>query len=87
MLEGSNNDLVKEYQEIKDKIAKIKADKIKTETELDLKNKELESIKEELKNLGITDLDNIDKVVEERKAAFESALNELKVKLDNVQRA
>ena len=86
MLERNNeNELVKEYQQIKDRISKIKADKIKTETELDLKNKELEGIKEELKSLGIIDLDNVSAVVEEKKAAFEKALNELKVKLDNVQ--
>ena len=57
MLEGNNQDvLVKEYQTIKDRIAKIESDRIKTQTELDLKDKELEGIKEELKELGITDL-------------------------------
>lgn len=86
MLEGNNQDvLVREYQAIKDKITKIESDKIKTQTELDLKNKELESIKEELKNLGIVDLDNLDRIVEERKAEFEKVLNELKEKLVDVQ--
>lgn len=86
MLEGNNQDvLVKEYQTIKDRIAKIESDRIKTQTELDLKDKELEGIKEELKELGITDLENIDKIVEERKAEFEKVLNELKEKLVDVQ--
>lgn len=86
MLEGNNQDvLVKEYQTIKDRIAKIESDRIKTQTELDLKDKELEGIKEELKELGITDLENIDKIVEERKAEFEKVLNELKEKLIDVQ--
>lgn len=86
MLEGNNQDvLVKEYQTIKDRIAKIESDRIKTQTELDLKDKELEGIKEELKELGITDLENIDKIVEERKAEFEKVLNDLKEKLVDVQ--
>lgn len=86
MLEGNNQDvLVKEYQTIKDRIAKIESDRIKTQTELDLKDKELEGIKEELKELGITDLENIDKIVKERKAEFEKVLNELKEKLVDVQ--
>lgn len=83
--ENNQDELVKEYQSIKDKIAKIESDKIKTQTELDLKNKELESIKEELKELGITDLDNLDKIVEERKAEFTNTLNQLKEKLVDVQ--
>lgn len=83
--ENNQDELVKEYQSIKDKIAKIESDKIKTQTELDLKNKELESIKEELKGLGITDLDNLDKIVEERKAEFTNTLNQLKEKLVDVQ--
>ncbi len=81
----NHEELIKEYQSIKDKVAKIESDKIKTQTELDLKEKELASVVEELKSLGITDLDNVDKVVEERRNRFEEELKSLGDKLVDVQ--
>ena len=85
MLNENDKQLVEQYQQIKDKIAKIDSDRIKAETELELKNKQLESIVQELNFLGVTDLDNLDNIVEERREAFSKELNELKEKLDNVQ--
>lgn len=83
---GVNNDaLVKEYQNIKDRIAKVESDKIKAETELDLESKKLEGIKDELQELNITDLEHIDQIVEDRRLEFEDALKSLKEQLDNVQ--
>lgn len=83
---GVNNDaLVKEYQNIKDRIAKVESDKIKAETELDLESKKLEGIKDELQELNITDLEHIDQIVEDRRLKFEDALKSLKEQLDNVQ--
>lgn len=83
---GVNNDaLVKEYQNIKDRIAKVESDKIKAETELDLESKKLEGIKDELQELNITDLEHIDQIVEGRRLEFEDALKSLKEQLDNVQ--
>ena len=80
----NNDQLVKEYQEAKNRVNQLEAMKLKAETELDLKNKELSNVIEQLKSLGITDLDKIDEIVEEKKKAFEDNLKELKGKLDNV---
>lgn len=77
--------LVKEYQEIKDRISKLEAEKIKTKAELDMKEKELTSVVEKLNELGITDLSKVDEIVEDKKKEFESQLNDLKEKLDGVQ--
>lgn len=85
MLEGNNDELVKRYQTIKDQITKIESDRIKTQTELDLKNKDLEAVVVELKELGITDLDNVDKIVEDKRKEFESTLSSLEAKLVDVQ--
>lgn len=80
-----NEKLVKEYQGIKDRISKLEAEKIKTKTELDMKEKELTSVVERLNELGITDLSKVDEIVEEKRKEFESQLNELKEKLDGIQ--
>lgn len=82
-----DSQLIKEYQEIKDKILKIEADKIKAQTELELKETELANVINQLSELGIKDLDNLDKIVDEKKQAFELKLKELKEVLDNVSRA
>lgn len=82
-----DSQLIKEYQEIKDKILKIEADKIKAQTELELKETELTNVINQLSELGIKDLDNLDKIVDEKKQAFELKLKELKEVLDNVSRA
>ena len=66
-----DSQLIKEYQEIKDKILKIEADKIKAQTELELKETELTNVINQLSELGIKDLDNLDKIVDEKKQAFE----------------
>lgn len=81
------NDSIKEYQEVKNKISQLETEKVKAQTELDLKETELSNIINQLKDLEITDLDNLDKIVEEKKQAFESKLKELKEVLDNVSRA
>lgn len=82
-----NDQLIKDYQDIKNRIAKLEADKIKAQTELDLKSKELSNIIDQLKELGINDLDKIEEVVEEKRKAFEDQLTALKEKLDNVHGA
>lgn len=82
-----DNQLIKEYQEIKNKVSQIEADKIKAQTELELKETDLTNVINQLAELGIKDLDNLDKIVEEKKQAFESKLKELKEVLDNVSRA
>lgn len=82
-----DSQLIKEYQEIKDKILKIEADKIKAQTELELKETELANVINQLSELGIKDLDNLDKIIDEKKQAFELKLKELKEVLDNVSRA
>lgn len=76
--------LVKEYQNIKDMVSKLEEDKIKTSTELNIKKQELINITEQLKELGITDLTQIDKIVDEKKQEFEDTLKSLKEQLDNV---
>lgn len=82
-----DNQLIKEYQEIKNKVSQIEADKIKAQTELELKETDLTNVINQLAELGIKDLDNLDKIVEEKKQAFESKLKELKEVLDNVSGA
>lgn len=77
-------DIVQEYQLIKEKIVKLEADKIKTATELEIKEKEIASIEAQLNELGITDLENLDKIVEDKKIEFETQLLQLKEQLDNV---
>lgn len=77
--------LVKEYQGIKDRISKLEADKIKTKTELEMKEQELTSVVEKLAELGITDLSKVDEIVETKKTEFENQLKDLKEKLDGVQ--
>lgn len=85
MLEGNNQDeLVKEYQSIKNKIDEIEKEKIKTKTTLDIKEKELEELTNKLKELGITDLDKLSEIVDNKKKEFEDTLIKLKEKLDGI---
>lgn len=79
--------LVKEYSVIKDRISQLEANKIKTKTELDIKEKELADIVTQLNELGITDLTKVDEIVETKKKEFEDQLNKLKEQLDAVQGA
>lgn len=76
--------LIQEYQKIKDRVSKIEEDKIKTSTELDIKKQELDNIVKQLEELGITDLTQIDKIVDEKREKFENTLKTLKEQLDNV---
>lgn len=80
-----NESLVREYQNIKDKISKLEADKIEAKTRLELKEKELTSITEQLAELGITDLSKLNEIVDSKKKEFESQLITLKEKLDGIQ--
>ena len=85
MLEGNNQDeLVKEYQSIKNRIDEIEKEKIKTKTTLDIKEKELEDLTNKLKELGITDLDKLSEIVDSKKKEFEDTLIKLKEKLDGI---
>lgn len=77
--------LIKEYQNIKDRLAKLEAEAIKTKTELDLKEKELTSVIEKLNEYGITDLSKVDEIVENKRNEFDTQLKELKEKLDGIQ--
>ena len=79
--------LVKEYSMIKERISQLEANKIKTKTELDIKEKELTEIVTQLNELGITDLTKIDEIVETKRKEFEDQLNTLKGQLDAIQGA
>ena len=80
----NQDDLVKQYQDIRNKIDEIEKEKIKTKTALDLKEKELVELESKLKELGIDNLDNLDEIVENKKKEFESVLNKLKEQLDGI---
>jgi chromosome segregation ATPase len=79
--------LVREYSMIKERISQLEANKIKTKTELDIKEKELTEIVTQLNELGITDLTKIDEIVETKRKEFEDQLNTLKGQLDAIQGA
>lgn len=81
-----DNQLVIKFQNIK--AAKIKCDteKVKAQTELDLKKKELANIVEQFKELGI-DPENAENAIQEKTREFEKALNEAQEVLNNVSRA
>ena len=79
--------LVKEYSMIKERISQLEANKIKTKTELDIKEKDLTEIVTQLNELGITDLTKIDEIVETKRKEFEDQLNTLKGQLDAIQGA
>lgn len=82
-----DENLVKEYQSIKDRVSELEANKIKTKTELELTEKELTDVTEQLKAYGIEDLSKLDEIVSNKKEEFQTQLSKLKEQLDNVSRA
>lgn len=78
----NNDDLVRRYNDIKRKQQDLENQKISINTSLEIKNKDLESIKTKLQELGVIDFDNLDAFVQEKREAFDKSLSELEAKLD-----
>lgn len=79
---NGNDDLVRRYNDIKRKQQDFENQKISINTSLEIKNKDLESIKTKLQELGVTDFDNLDAFVQGKREAFDKSLSELEAKLD-----
>lgn len=78
---GSQDDLVTRYNSLKQRKQDLENKKIQIQTSIDIKNKEIAEVQEQLKALGITDLDNLDAEIQARREAFEQSLQELEKEL------
>lgn len=78
-----NDELVSRYNNIKKKQQDFENKKIQINTSIGIKEKELETIKEKLVELGVTDFDNLDSFIQEKREAFDKALQELEKDLIN----
>lgn len=78
-----NDELVSRYNNIKKKQQDFENKKIQINTSIGIKEKELETIKEKLVELGVTDFNNLDSFIQEKREAFDKALQELEKDLIN----
>ena len=79
-----NDDLVARYNSIKKRQQDLENQKISINTSLEIKNKDLESVKSRLQDLGVTDFDNLDVFVQEKREALNKSLSDLEAKLNAV---
>ena len=79
-----NDDLVARYNSIKKRQQDLENQKISINTSLEIKNKDLESVKSRLQDLGVTDFDNLDAFVQEKREALNKSLSDLEAKLNAV---
>lgn len=77
-----NDELISRYNTIKRKQQDFENKKIQINTSIGIKEKELETIKGKLTELGVTDFDNLDAFIQEKRDKFNSELQELEGKLD-----
>lgn len=78
-----NDELISRYNTIKRKQQDFENKKIQINTSIGIKEKELETIKGKLTELGVTDFDNLDSFIQEKREAFDKALQELEKDLIN----
>lgn len=68
---------IKEFEALKKKQDELVLLKAKEETKLESLEKELENYKEQLKELGIEDLDNAEAILSEKEKELEAQYNEI----------
>ena len=68
---------IKEFEELKKKQEELQLLKAKEEAKLESLEKELESYRKQLEDLGITDLDNVDSILEEKEKELQKQYEEI----------
>lgn len=80
-----DNQLVQRYQNIQATVNDLETKKVKAQTELEIKEKDLNNIVEQIKAMGI-EPENIEKARQEMSQSFEKALSEAEEALNAVSR-
>lgn len=77
-----NDELVTRYNNLKKRKQDYENQKIQVQTQVSIKEQEVESLKAKLTEMGVTDFDNLDAFINEKREAFDSKLKELEAKLN-----
>lgn len=77
-----NDELVTRYNNLKKKQQDFDNQKIQVQTQVSIKEQEVESLKAKLVEMGVTDFDNLDAFIQTKREAFNAQLKELEAKLN-----
>lgn len=81
-----DNQLVQRYQDIQATVNELETKKVKAQTELEIKEKDLNNIVEQIKAMGI-EPEHIEEAKQEMSQSFKKALSEAEEALNAVSRA